>query len=128
MTAVILLTAALLSYGMYPAAPTYTQSYSPVVNPGYEIIETPAVGSVTIAGNVSRPGEYKFYSGMLVSDLIGEAGSFLNGADYESINLIRATPYGDTAYLLSWHISWQRLISLKPGDTVIIPAKTRMGY
>ncbi|MDO8588508.1 MAG: SLBB domain-containing protein [Armatimonadota bacterium] len=123
----VLLAASIFSYGGGDTRPPYTGTYPESAyvrvmptNAGYELPEVAKLGTVTVTGKVVRPGTYYLYPGMTLSDLIGEAGSFVHEADYDDIRLVRQTRDGELTYSLSWLRQWQRLALLKPGDVVTV--------
>ena len=128
MISTILLAASLLTYGNYAALPTDTNSYPTSMiqeralpaNVGYELLQ-PMRGTVTLSGYVVRTGEYGFYPGMTVDNLIGQAGSFVSPGDVQHMILVRPTPEGRDVFRLSWLIQYQRQILLHPGDKLIVP-------
>ena len=127
----VLLVVSILSYGGGDTRPPYLGTYPESVyvrimptNNGYELPEVIELGTVTIVGKVVRPGTYYLYPGMVLSDLIGQAGSFVHEADHQDIRIVRDTPNGELTYSLSWLQHWQREVLLKPGDVVIVPDRS----
>ena len=135
MSQALALTALLLTYG-YGTVPDGASSYTnphifaPALptNAGYEIMEVVPVGTVSVRGNVVRPGEYDYYPGMTIESAIGNAGSFLDGADYDGIQIVRLTPDGEKTYVATWWVHWQRLVLLKPGDALVVPNRNLASY
>jgi hypothetical protein len=128
----ILLAMALVSYSGSTTIPYAAGSTSSIIQPaptvpantGYELIPPPRHATVTLAGNVVKPGEYCFFPGMTVADLIGIGGSFVHQADYENLRIVRETPYGDEVYVLNWNAQWQTQILLHPDDWLVVPDRS----
>lgn len=127
----ILLALALVTYGGNSTIPFAAGSESSVIQPaptvpantGYEIVPPVENSTVSLAGNISHPGEYPFYPGMTVADLISLGGSFVHDTDYENLRIVRETPNGDDVYYLNWNVHWQTEILLHPDDVLVVPYK-----
>jgi len=128
----LLLAMTLITYGGGTTIPHAAgQTYSMVrsertlpANTGYELVPPTRHATVTLAGNVVRPGEYCFFPGMTVADLVATGGSFVHEADYENLRIVRETPYGDEVYILNWKQQWQTEVLLHPGDVLVVPDRS----
>jgi polysaccharide export outer membrane protein len=81
---------------------------------------------VFITGQVAKPGPYDITSPMTVLQLIAFAGGLLEYADDEKILIMRVEKDNPVSYRFNYkEITRQRNlkqnITLKPGDTVIVP-------
>jgi len=115
------------SYMQPPAPGVFTTSPASAIMPangGYTIAETPLDTTVSIQGNVVRPGEYPYQAGLTLDVLVSQSGSFTHVPDYENIRIQR----GPTTYSLNYRIKWQRLVLLEPGDVIVVPDRTLWNY
>lgn len=113
----------LSGYSQPSASGVYTASPASAIrpaNPGYEIARAPENAAVSIQGNVVRPGEYEYQSGLTLDILVSRSGSFTSVPDYENIQIQR----NGTTYSLNYRIKWQRLVVLEPGDVVVVPDRS----
>jgi polysaccharide export outer membrane protein len=81
---------------------------------------------VFITGNVAKPGTYQLNGDMNVLQLIAQAGGILEYADAKNIVIIRSEAGRQRHYKFNYGDVIKRKqpeqnISLKPGDTVVVP-------
>ncbi len=82
--------------------------------------------NVFITGQVARPGPYPLTSAMTVMQLVARAGGLLEFADSKKITILRTEGTQNRTFKFNYKDVSQgknvaQNISLKPGDTVIVP-------
>lgn len=90
------------------------------VQPGDEIFVPPLRSYVTLVGEVPRPGNIPYQSGMTAEQYLAHAGGFTERAARNKVAVIRAQT-GE------WVDNWKQA-SLGPGDTIWIPRKPRRAW
>ncbi|HVO33327.1 MAG TPA: polysaccharide biosynthesis/export family protein [Elusimicrobiota bacterium] len=98
-----------------------------------DLIDVPkGVNPLTIFGEVMQGGNYDFYAGMRLLDLIALSHGFKDGANFKKITIFRGEPPNQKVLLVRFNKVMDGRMSanvlLEPGDTVFVPARALWTY
>ena len=86
---------------------------------GDSIIIPPRVSTVTVVGEIRRPGTHSFRKDLDLSDYIGLSAGMTARADNKELYVVRAD--GSVLRPESSWIRYTAEASLRPGDTIVVP-------
>ena len=95
------------------------------VEDGDELIIPRASDTISVVGEVRKPGTHLFQAGLTVEDYIALSAGVTMRSDQSAIYIVRANGVVAALDLSWWRFSDAGLQALRPGDSIVVPVNSQ---